>query len=127
MSKFWKDLPNFESHEFDSPDKPGSGKAGMDETFMRRLQMLRNLYRKPLHVTSGFRTAAYNQQIGGAASSMHLAGKAADIAISGTAAFELVGLALAVGFKGGGVQQKGSHASRFIRLDLRDVPMIWSY
>ena len=127
MSKFWKDITHFTPAEFDSPDLKGSGKTGMDEAFIRRLQMLRNLYRKPMQITSGYRTAAYNQQIGGAAQSLHLHGKAADVLVSGTNAYELIGLALAVGFKGIGVQQKGAYRGRFIHLDLRSTPTIWSY
>ena len=127
MAKFWKDLPSFMPHEFDSPDEPNSALKGMDEGFMRRLQMLRNLYRKPMYITSGFRTQAYNKQIGGAARSLHLEGKAADIHVFGAEAFELLGLAIAVGFKGVGVQQKGPHLTRFIHLDLRDNPAVWSY
>ena len=127
MSKFWKDLTNFHPAEFDSPDKKGSGKTGMNEEFMRRLQMLRNLYRKPMQITSGYRTAAYNERIKGAAQSMHLQGKAADILVSGADAYELIGLALTVCFKGVGIHQRGNHGQRFVHLDLRETPAVWSY
>lgn len=127
MPKFWKELTHFKPHEFDSPDVPGSAQKGMDEEFMRRMQMLRNLYRKPMRITSGYRTESYNTKIGGAASSMHLQGKAADILVAGAEAYELIGLALTVGFKGVGVSQKGPWGSRFIHLDLRDKPTVWSY
>jgi len=127
MNKFWNDLTHFTPAEFDSPDQPGSGEKGMDETFMRRLQMLRNLYRKPLVISSGYRTARYNEQIGGADKSLHLKGKAADVLVAGQEAYELLGLALAVGFKGVGVNQKGPWGQRFIHLDLRDTPTVWSY
>lgn len=124
---FWHDIPHFQPHEFDSPDAAGSGKTGMDEAFVRRLQMLRNLYRKPLIISSGFRTAAYNKHIGGAENSLHLKGKAADIMAAGADAYELLGLAYTVGFKGIGVGQKGAWGQRFLHLDLRDEPTIWSY
>jgi len=124
---FWADITHFQPHEFDSPDVAGSGKTGMNENFMRRLQMLRNLYRKPLTISSGFRTAAYNKRIGGAENSLHLEGKAADIVVAGADAYELLGLAYTVGFKGLGLHQKGAWRQRFLHLDLRDEPTIWSY
>ncbi|MBA43607.1 MAG: peptidase M15 [Magnetococcales bacterium] len=127
MPKYWKELTHFKPHEFDSPDVPGSAEKGMSEEFMRRLQMLRNLYRKPMLITSGLRTPEYNKKIGGAPASMHVQGKAADILVSGADAYELLGLALTVGFKGVGISQKGPHNSRFIHLDLRDQPTVWSY
>lgn len=123
--KFWQDIKNFKPSEFDSPDNIGSGKKNMSEQFIRKFDMLRNLYRKPIIITSGYRTASYNQQIGGAERSMHLQGKAADILVQGGDAYELLGLAYVVGLKGVGISQKGGN--RFIHLDDREQPTIWSY
>ena len=56
---------------------------------------------------------------------MHSTGLAADIGISGSEAVTLLRLALDAGFRGVGVQQKGS--GRFLHVDLRETPTIWSY
>jgi hypothetical protein len=56
---------------------------------------------------------------------MHATGLAADVAATGTDAFEIVRLGLQLGFTGLGVQQKGT--GRFIHLDIRKTPMVWSY
>jgi zinc D-Ala-D-Ala carboxypeptidase len=43
------------------------------------LQPLRDLYGKPIRVTSGYRSPLVNKSIGGAQSSQHVKGQAADI------------------------------------------------
>ena len=43
------------------------------------LQPARDMYRKPIHVTSGFRSPAVNKAVGGVRNSQHLLGEAADI------------------------------------------------
>lgn len=43
------------------------------------LDPLRLFYGKPIHVSSGFRTAAVNRAVGGVANSQHLRGEAADL------------------------------------------------
>jgi hypothetical protein len=45
----------------------------------RNLQVVRDAFAAPISVTSGFRSAALNSAVGGAASSQHLRGEAADI------------------------------------------------
>jgi uncharacterized protein YcbK (DUF882 family) len=56
---------------------------------------------------------------------MHSQGRAVDVLVTGSDAYTLVKLALAHGFGGIGVQQTGD--GRFIHLDNREVPSIWSY
>jgi len=125
-SKFWNDLPNFKPHEF------GPQGDKMNEQFMRKLQMLRNLYRKPMVITSGYRDAEHHKAIykkigkEPPMGSMHLQGRAADIAVSGKDAYKLIALAMVVGFKGIGVSQKKGN-KRFIHLDDREEETIWSY
>ena len=43
------------------------------------LDPLREAYGKPIYVTSGYRSIALNKAVGGAASSQHMTGQAADI------------------------------------------------
>ena len=98
----------------------------MDEDFLEKLDSLRHLCGFPFHVTSGYRCKKHNTKIGGAPSSSHLDGKAADIALSREQALKVVEVARQMGFKGIGVQQKGK--GRFIHLDDREGPVrFWSY
>ena len=45
----------------------------------RILQPLRDMYKKPIKISSGFRSTALNKAVGGVATSQHLKGEAADI------------------------------------------------
>ena len=45
------------------------------------LQPLRNIYQKPITITSGYRCTALNKLVGGVANSYHLQGNAADIRV----------------------------------------------
>jgi len=104
----------------------------MDETTMDRLQLLRSHYGSPLTITSGYRSPRHSIEAAKAAPGAHAKGRAADIACAGVVALEILREALAVGFTGFGVKQKGEH--RFLHLD--DLgpgehtvprPAIWSY
>jgi len=74
----------FKHSEFDTPGSPGTGKK-MCPAFLYLLDSARDVYGKPMRITSGFRTKEYNrdlQQRGYAAAknSSHLFGCAADVA-----------------------------------------------
>ena len=128
MSLFWEKIQHFSAWEFDSPDAEGSGAEHMAENLVKRLDTLRGLMRRPLTISSGYRTPEYNGKIGGATNSKHLEGIAVDIPIAGEDAFKLVGLAYSLGFTGIGVNQTGEWDKRFIHLDTRKTePSIWSY
>ena len=47
------------------------------------LQVLRNYLHASIHITSGYRDPHYNKQVGGASSSQHMKGFAADITVKG--------------------------------------------
>lgn len=46
--------------------------------FYCNLQTFRSWYNRPMHITSGTRTAAFNRKVGGVSNSYHLIGLAAD-------------------------------------------------
>jgi len=46
---------------------------------LKVLQPLRDLWGKPIHINSGFRCPALNARVGGAATSQHTKGEAADL------------------------------------------------
>lgn len=54
-----------------------------------QLQVLRTYFKKPIHINSAYRSAAYNRLIGGSPNSQHLLGKAADIRIVGILPIEI--------------------------------------
>ena len=69
--------PAFKVREFRCRD--GSDAIMIDQTLVVLLQAIREHFGKPVTITSGYRTAAHNTAVGGAKSSQHLLGRAADI------------------------------------------------
>ena len=119
----WK-CPNFSPGEFRCQH---TGKEGMHPEFMARLQTLREVYAKPMTITSGYRHPTHPIEARKASPGEHSTGRAADVGVQGEDALRLVWLAVECGFTRIGVQQKG--AGRFIHLgDSPDFPPgIWSY
>jgi len=125
----WDELENIEPEEFQCSC---CGADGMDEGFMWLLQALRTDFGKGMTITSGYRCENHPVEAAksGNNTSPHRTGKAADILCRGTDAYEILNLALAYGFTGIGVSQKGE--GRFLHLDTLDGedrlrPWIWSY
>lgn len=121
----WGRYPNFRREEFGC--KCGCGQAAMQTDFMARLQTLRMVYGKPMLITSGYRCANHPAESVKAqpGTGTHSQGIAADIGVSGADAVTLLRLALEGNFTGIGVQQKGH--GRFLHLDVRATPALWSY
>lgn len=74
---------------------------------------------KPIHINSGFRTAAHNKAVGGVKDSYHRLGMAADIVVTGVG--PRVVQALLKDWKGG----LGSYA-HFTHLDIRPARERWN-
>jgi len=98
---------NFTLKEFACNDR--SKEITVDYELIDKLQQLRDALRKPIKVTSGYRTVAYNKKRGGIATSNHLTGKAADIKVSGMTPLELAKAADKLGFKGIGIYPTFTH------------------
>tara|TARA_R110000851_G_scaffold33914_1_gene90501 strand:+ start:162 stop:554 length:393 start_codon:yes stop_codon:yes gene_type:complete len=130
MSVDWSKSKYFKANEFICSH---TGTEKMDQDFIDKLNKLRDTYNKPITISSGYRDSTHPVEAikkdpkGGA----HVSGKAADILIERKNAFELLSLALLIGFTGIGVNQKGG--ARFLHLDTlensptRPRPTMWSY
>ena len=114
----------FSYDEFDSPDELGSGK-NMNTLLLKMIDKVRELYGKPITVTSGFRTESHNEKVGGVSSSSHLKGLAIDVAcVTSKDRFEMLTALLEVGFNRIGI------ASTFIHVDIdknKSQNVIWTY
>ena len=114
----------FTYEEFDSPDVQGSGQM-MSKNLISILDNIREELGKPIVVTSGFRTPAHNEKVGGKPNSSHLKGLAVDIACEDSRyRFELVRELLKHGVDRIGI------GDTFIHADIDDDKspnVIWTY
>ena len=123
--------PNFSEDEMRC--RCGCGRADMSETFMARLQRVRDAWQRgPIIINSGFRCAAYNAQVSSTGNAgPHTTGHAVDISVAGEDAFLLLTVALDKGMLGIGLRQIGHWGDRFIHVDdLADSPKrprVWTY
>lgn len=113
---------HFDSIEFAC--RCGCGFDTPDPALVAGLQALRNMLGRPVIVTSGCRCARHNATVGGARASLHVAGKAADIRVSGMSARELYAAARQIPqFRGFGIDD----ARGFLHVDTRQLTALWSY
>ena len=117
-------MKHFNYSEFDSPDVQGSGQM-MDKKLLKLLDRIREIVGEPIIITSGFRTPAHNESVGGKEDSSHLKGLAVDIAIRHSRMrFKLINALLEVGINRIGI------ADNFIHIDIdpdKDINVIWTY
>jgi uncharacterized protein YcbK (DUF882 family) len=73
-----------------------------------------------MYITSGYRCSSYNAAVGGASSSQHLYGKAADIKVSGVSSSTVANKAESI-FANGGL---GRYSS-FTHVDIRGYKARW--
>jgi zinc D-Ala-D-Ala carboxypeptidase len=121
----WGLYPNFSAKEFDCSH---CGKNEMRPEFMGKLQAFRMQYGKPMRITSGYRCPEHPLEAKKSKPGAHASGLACDVGVDGQEAYEILKLAFQLGFKGIGVNQKGT--GRFIHLDMLEEPPrpnVWSY
>jgi uncharacterized protein YcbK (DUF882 family) len=90
----------------------------IDSDLVRKMEKLREYCGFPLIITSGYRSALKNQEVGGASESYHLKGQAVDVSIKGFSPnmlYRLLKGAFLMGF--GGIIVYPAH----VHLDIREV------
>lgn len=113
--------PSFRVREFACND--GSDTIKIDEKLVEYLQRIRNWAGAPLIISSGYRTPAYNEKIGGSSSSYHTKGQAADIYVKGRkkSIYEIAKYAEAIGIKGIERNEDGN----YVHVDTRTKKYFW--
>jgi uncharacterized protein YcbK (DUF882 family) len=120
----WSDYPYFTKAEFDCKH---SGKNEMQPEFMAKLQLLREKYGRPIQITSGYRHPTHPVEARkGHTTGEHTRGTCADIACtSGAERYEIIRLALQLGFSRIGISKT------FVHLGIGGAglpaPVIWEY
>ncbi len=112
--------PNFTPHEMRCK---GSGKIGFHRPSMDKLQALRDLVGKPMHITSAYRSPPHNKSVGGADRSEHLKARAYDVRMAGHDPVEFERLARKVGFTSFGYYPYSRNP--FMHIDPRERPATW--
>ncbi len=123
----WSLYPNFHKSEMDCSH---TGKNEMRPEFLELLQKIRYDYRKPMIITSGYRDKTHPIEVAKEKPGEHTFGLAADIAVRGEGAMELLQIAMHYGIRRIGLNQKGS--GRFVHLGLGNVSAgfpvaLWTY
>ena len=104
----------------------------IDPAFMECLERIRFVFDRPMVLRCGFRPPLQQWYVTARRTGAHVDGQAADIMVSGPAAYDLIGIALQHGVLGVGVQQSGPMDARYLHLDIWNAeratrPLIWSY
>lgn len=121
------DSLNFSDKEFYCPcsDLSCSGKRAPHPALPLKLEVMRQLYGRPIAVNSGVRCPTHNKAVGGVPGSAHETGEAADLHCSGSRdRMSLVQACLKAGIRRVGI------AKTFVHVDVsrkHDVDVIWLY
>lgn len=119
--------PSFNTREFRCRD--GSDTVMVDEVLVLLLQCIREHFGKAVTITSGYRTAAHNAAVGGAKSSQHLLGRAADIRVEGISVEDVAAYAERLMPDWGGVGRypvKAGRATGWVHVDTRANKSRWT-
>lgn len=110
---------NFRVREFACSD--GSDPIFIDSELVNTLQKIRNHFKKPVTITSAYRTPSRNKAVGGTIYSQHLYGRAADIKVDGVSPTNVAAYAetLLPTYGGIGIYDTFTH------IDVRDIKARW--
>lgn len=115
---------NFVSTEFDCHGKGCCSETTVNPQLVEYVQKIRDHFGKSITVTSGYRCATHNKNVGGATGSRHSKGDAADIVVSGVTPAEVAKYAESIGIKGIGLYETSADG-HFTHIDTRDVKSFW--
>lgn len=115
----WSQYPNFAKWEFDCSH---TGKNKMNKDFLDALQMVRDIYGKPMPINSGYRDRTHPIEAEKEFPGEHFHGVAADVSVYGPNVGLLLTIAYGCGFRRFGIYQgsERKYRHRFVHLGWGD-------
>lgn len=120
LKKVVNTCPNFTVAEFACND--ASDPVFISPDLVKLLQQIRDHFKAPVTINSGYRTATKNKAVGGATQSQHLYGMAADITVKGVTPKKVYAYVDSLLPYSGGV---GLY-STFVHVDVRSTKSRWN-
>ena len=125
----WEAYPNFTESEFICSE---TGERAMQFSFIAVLQKIRQIYGRPMIISSGYRSILHSSEKDKDVAGEHSLGLAADILCNGRDALALIHIAQDIAVRRIGVNQKGDLNARFVHLGIGDrfglfPQAIWTY
>lgn len=115
---------NFNVSEFACKGNGCCSTVKVDTQLVNYLQMIRDHFKKPVVITSAYRCAKHNKNVGGATGSYHTYGEAADIVIDGVKPAEIAKYAESLGILGIGLYETAKDGY-FVHVDTRAKKSFW--
>ncbi|MEE1067295.1 MAG: D-Ala-D-Ala carboxypeptidase family metallohydrolase [Fibrobacteraceae bacterium] len=116
-------LENFKAYEFDCKCKDSCSNTFVDEKLVDYLQKIRTHFGKSVIINSAYRCEKHNKAVGGASSSNHTKGQAADIVVKGVKPAEVAKYAETIGVLGIGLYE--GKDGNFVHVDTRAKQSFW--
>ena len=110
---------NFNASEFSCKGKGCCSKTKIDEKLVNILQRIREHFKVSVTINSAYRCSIHNKKVGGASSSNHTKGTAADIVVKGIKPIEVAKYAESIGVLGIGLYDD------FVHIDTRISKSFW--
>lgn len=115
---------HFVSTEFDCHGSGCCSTTIVDPQLIIYLEKIREHFGKAITISSGYRCATHNKNVGGATGSRHSKGDAADIIVSGVMPAEVAKYAESIGVLGIGLYETNSDG-HFVHIDTRTYKSFW--
>lgn len=115
---------HFVSSEFDCHGSGCCLETTINEKLVEYLEKIREHFKQPITITSGYRCLIHNKNVGGATGSRHTKGDAADIVVKGTTPRAVAQYAESIGILGIGLYETQSDGY-FVHIDTRDYKSFW--